>query len=145
MDRGCGALRRLPILARGGSTFDLGGRFLGAVFHRVLIMLFMLLTLFFLLRDGERVARGLRIGSTRAFGPTGEQVGEQIVKAIRGTVNGLVVVGLGEGVLLGVSYYAMGVPHPAILGLLTAMLSAIPFGAVPLTGRPSRRRRTCRP
>ena len=125
-----GALRRLPILARGGSTFDLGGRFLGAVFHRVLIMLFMLLTLFFLLRDGERVARGLRIGSTRAFGPTGEQVGEQIVKAIRGTVNGLVVVGLGEGVLLGVAYYAMGVPHPAILGLLTAMLSAIPFGAV---------------
>lgn len=125
-----GGLKRLPMLARGGSPLDLGGRFLGAVLHRALIMIFMLLTLFFLLRDGERVARGLRVGSGRAFGPAGEQVGEQIVKAIRGTVNGLVVVGLGEGVLLGVAYYVMGVPHPAVLGLLTALLSAIPFGSV---------------
>ena len=125
-----GGLKRLPMLAQGGSPLDLGGRFLGAVLHRALIMIFMLLTLFFLLRDGERVARGLRVGSARAFGPAGEQVGEQIVKAIRGTVNGLVVVGLGEGVLLGAAYYVMGVPHPAVLGLLTALLSAIPFGSV---------------
>jgi predicted PurR-regulated permease PerM len=40
------------------------------------------------------------------------------------------VVGLGEGVLLGVAYYVMGVPHPAVLGLLTALLSAFPLGSV---------------
>jgi predicted PurR-regulated permease PerM len=125
-----GAIRHLPILGDGRSTLDLGGRFLGAVLHRVLVVVFMLVILFFLLRDGERLSRGLRAGSARGFGPAGEQVGEQIVKAIRGAVNGLVVVGLGEGVLLGIAYYAMGVPHPAVLGLLTALLSAIPFGSV---------------
>jgi predicted PurR-regulated permease PerM len=125
-----GALKRLAIFDGGGSSFDLGGRFLGAVLHRLLIIVFMLVILFFLLRDGETLARGLRVGSTRAFGPPGEQVGQQIVQAIRGTVNGLVVVGLGEGVLMGMAYYAAGVPHPAILGLLTGLLSAIPFGAV---------------
>lgn len=127
-----GALSRLSILhGEGGrSSLDLGGRFLGAVLHRLLIIVFMLLIFFFMLRDGEGLARGLRVGSARAFGPAGEQVGEQIVQAIRGTVNGLVVVGLGEGVLMGAAYYVAGVPHPAILGLLTGLLSAIPLGAV---------------
>ncbi len=125
-----GGLSRLPLLGQGGSSLDLGGRFLGAVLHRVLIIIFMLVILFFLLRDGESIARGLRIGSTRAFGPAGEHVGEQIVQVVRGTVNGFVVVGLGEGVLLGVAYYVAGVPHPAIMGLLTALLSALPLGSV---------------
>ncbi|WEK45271.1 MAG: AI-2E family transporter [Candidatus Andeanibacterium colombiense] len=125
-----GALSHLPIFAQQGSTFDLGGRFLGAVLHRVLLVVFMLLILFFLLRGGEDIAQGLRRGSARAFGPAGETVGEQIVRAIRGTVNGLVVVGLGEGVLMGAAYYIAGVPHPAVLGLLTGLLSAIPLGAV---------------
>ena len=110
--------------------FDAGGRFIGAVLHSALLLLFTVLTLFFLLRDGEAIADGLRIAGLRAFGPPGERVGEQIVQAIRGTVNGLVVVGLGEGVLFGIAYFIAGAPHPALLGLVTGLLSAIPFGAV---------------
>ena len=116
-----GALR-LPL--------DSGDWLAGAVLHRSLLLGFMLLILFFLLRDGEAVARGLVIGSRRAFGPAGERVGAQMVQAIRGTVNGLVVISLGEGVLLGVAYALLGVPHPALFGLLTGLLSAVPFGAV---------------
>ncbi len=107
-----------------------GGRVLKGVAHALLIVVFMLLTLFFALRDGERAAQGLAMGSRRAFGPTGENVGAQMVQAIRGTVNGLVIVGLGEGVILGVAYGVAGVPHPALLGLLTALLSAVPLGSV---------------
>ncbi|MEO6092959.1 MAG: AI-2E family transporter [Novosphingobium sp.] len=110
--------------------FDAGGRFIGAVLHSALLLLFTVLTLFFLLRDGEAIADGLRIAAVRAFGPPGERVGEQIVQAIRGTVNGLVVVGLGEGVLFWIAYSIAGAPHPALLGLVTGLLSAIPFGAV---------------
>ena len=46
-----------------------------------------------------------------------------------GTVNGLVLVGLGEGVILGVAYAVAGVPHPTLFGLLTALLAMVPFGA----------------
>ena len=109
---------------------DTGEKLAGAVLHRSLLLLFMLLILFFLLRDGENVARGLEIGSRRAFGPAGERVGAQIVQAIRGTVNGLVVIGLGMGSILGVAYALLGVPHPALFGLLTGLLSAVPFGSV---------------
>ena len=107
-----------------------GGHLLGMVVHRVVLIGFMLLVLFFLLRDGARVADAFRIGARRTFGPSGEHVGEQMVRAIRGTVNGLVIVGLGEGVIMGLVYELAGVPHPALLGLLTGLLSVVPLGSM---------------
>ncbi len=114
----------------GESPFGAGGRIVGAVAHRLLLIAFMLLVQFFLLRDGERVVAALRIGSRRAFGKAGENVAAQAVQAIRGTVNGLVIVGFGEALILGVTYAFAGVDHAALLGLLTGLLSAIPFGAI---------------
>ena len=106
------------------------GRAIGLqVVHRMVLLGFMLLALFFLLRDGENVATELRVGSRRAFGPAGEVVGRQIIRSVRGTVDGLVLVGLGEGVILGIAYWIAGVPHPALFGLMTALLAMIPFGA----------------
>jgi predicted PurR-regulated permease PerM len=40
-----------------------------------------------------------------------------------------VLVGLGEGVLLGLAYLVAGVPHPTLFGLFTAILAMVPFGA----------------
>jgi predicted PurR-regulated permease PerM len=52
-----------------------------------------------------------------------------MVASVRGTVNGLVLVGLGEGALMGVAYAVAGVPHPVLIGALTAVLAMVPFGA----------------
>jgi predicted PurR-regulated permease PerM len=49
--------------------------------------------------------------------------------AVRSTADGLVLVGLGEGAVLGLAYTGFGVPHPALLGAFTAILAIIPFGA----------------
>jgi hypothetical protein len=106
-----------------------GEHILGLVSHRVLLLVFMLLTLFFILRDGERVAAALGVGTRRAFGAAGLRVAEQAVTAVRGTVNGLIVVGFGQGVVMGVAYAIAGVPHAALFGFLTGLLSAIPLGA----------------
>lgn len=97
--------------------------------HRLVLVGFMLLTLFFLMRDGDDLIRQMRIGAHRAFGEAGEDVGQQILRSVRGTVNGLVLVGLAEGVVLGLAYAVAGVPHPALFALLTALLAMIPFGA----------------
>ncbi|HVY16824.1 MAG TPA: AI-2E family transporter [Rhodopila sp.] len=118
-------------LLRRARTSDLvaNGRELGAdVAHRVVLFGFMLLTLFFLLRDGERLVAQLRRASVRAFGPTGERVGRQIIASVHGTVDGLVLVGLGEGLILGAAYVLADVPHPALFGLLTAVAAMVPFG-----------------
>ncbi|MEH3120025.1 MAG: AI-2E family transporter [Methylorubrum populi] len=105
-------------------------RTLGAgLVHRVVLFGFCLLTLFFLFREGDAViAQGLR-ASRRLFGPRGERVARQMAASVHGTVDGLVLVGLGEGVLLGIVYALAGVPHPVLFGALTAVAAMIPFGA----------------
>ena len=124
-----GALQALAHRASRGDGSGMGRKIAGDVIHRVMLMGFMLLALLFLLRDIRAVIEGLRIGSRRAFGAAGESVGRQLVDAVQGTVNGLVFVGLGEGVLLGIAYVVAGVPHPTLFGLLTALLAMVPFGA----------------
>jgi predicted PurR-regulated permease PerM len=75
------------------------------------------------------VAAQVLTASAKLFGPRGERVARQMVASVHGTVDGLVLVGLGEGVLLGIVYYFAGVPHPVLLGALTAVAAMIPFGA----------------
>ena len=50
--------------------------------------------------------------SHRAFGGRGERVGRQIIASVHGTVDGLVLVGIGEGVLLGIAYWIASVRIP---------------------------------
>lgn len=97
--------------------------------HRVVLFGFMLLGLFFLFRDADGVVRELKIASRRSFGEAGEHIGYQIINSVHGTVNGLVLVGLGEGVILGCAYLVARVPHPTLFGLITGILAMVPFGA----------------
>ncbi|WP_018044159.1 AI-2E family transporter [Methylobacterium sp. 88A] len=108
-----------------GLTKSLGAQ----VVRRVVLFGFTLLTLFFLFRDGRTVIKQSLTASGRLFGPRGERVARQMVASVHGTVDGLVLVGLGEGVILGIVYYFAGVPHPVLLGALTAVAAMIPFGA----------------
>jgi predicted PurR-regulated permease PerM len=101
----------------------------GEVIHRVVILLFTLLTLFFLFRDGGMLAERLRDLSDRVIGLRGERIARHMIAAVHGTVNGLVLVGLGEGALLGICYFAVGLPYPASVGALTAVAAVIPFAA----------------
>jgi predicted PurR-regulated permease PerM len=103
---------------------------LGAeIAHRAVLFGFTLLTLFFLFKDGDRFGGQMQRASARAFGPAGERVGRQMIASVHGTVDGLVLVGLGEGFILGIAYLAAGVPHPTLFGLLTAIAAMVPFGA----------------
>jgi predicted PurR-regulated permease PerM len=96
---------------------------------RVTILVFTLLALFFLYRDAHGVIEEAQAIADRLFGPPGRRLGKHAVEAVRGTVNGLVLVGLVEGVLLGIAYLATGLPHAGLLGLATAVLATVPFGA----------------
>jgi len=97
--------------------------------NRLTVLVFTVLTLFFLYRDGPTVADAGETVAERLFGPPGRHLGKDAVAAIRGTVNGLVLVGLGEGVLLCIGYAVAGLSHAVLLGLITAVLAMIPFGA----------------
>ena len=101
----------------------------GEILHRLILFGFTLLTLFFLFRDGPEFSQRLIALSDHLIGAQGERVGRHMVQAVVGTVNGLVLVGLGEGVLLAIAYIVAGLPHPVTAGVLTGILAVIPFGA----------------
>jgi predicted PurR-regulated permease PerM len=63
------------------------------------------------------------------IGQRGERIGLHMIAAVHGTVNGLVLVGLAEGILLGVVYFAVGLPYPATVGAVTSITAVIPFAA----------------
>lgn len=100
------------------------------VVHRVVVFGLALVSYFFLLKEQETIVAELRIAGDRMLGPTGERVARQVVLSIRGTINGLVFVGLGEGAVMGVVYWLAGAPHPILLGSVTAIAAMIPFGAI---------------
>ncbi len=52
-----------------------------------------------------------------------------MVDATRGTVNGTVLVAVGEGLLIGVGYLVAGVPNAALFTIFTVAFAMLPFGA----------------
>lgn len=97
--------------------------------HEAVIISFTLLTLFFLFKDGPALSDKLLGAAQRMFGPAGPRVARQMVASVHGTVDGLILVGLGVGAALGAGYWLAGVPHPVLLGAVTAIAAMIPGGA----------------
>ena len=115
---------------RSGNSLRMTRQLGSQVAHRSTLFAFSIVTLFFLFREGETVTTQMLTASRRAFGTRGERIGRQMIASVHGTVDGLVLVGLGEGFLLGVAYAIAGAPHPTLFGVLTAVAAMIPFCAV---------------
>jgi predicted PurR-regulated permease PerM len=101
-----------------------------SVGHRAMALFFCIVVLFFLYLDGARFAAQIEAVLARQFGPSGVATKRLAVQAIRGTVNGLILVGLGLAVLMSITYAVAGVRHPALFGLATGLLGVVPFGAM---------------
>lgn len=95
----------------------------------MLTLLFMLITLFFLYKDGDLVASQLDTIGERML-PTRWQRFSRVVPAtVSSTVIGMTLIAIGEGVVLGIAYWIAGVPSPIAFGVLTAFMALIPGGA----------------
>lgn len=101
------------------------------VAKRATLFLFSILTLFFLLRDGADIIHRVLVVSNRTFGQRGEKLAKQIISSVHGTVAGLVLVGLGEGFVMGIAYVLTDTPQPLLFALLTGVAAMIPFLGLP--------------
>jgi predicted PurR-regulated permease PerM len=99
---------------------------------RSIIFGFTLLALFFVLRDRDTIVAQFARAGERLLGPAAKRLGGQVILSVRGTIDGLVLVGIGEGAVMAVVYLAAGVPHPLLFGSVTAVAAMIPFGAAAL-------------
>jgi predicted PurR-regulated permease PerM len=99
------------------------------VFHRYAAGFFTLVVLFFIYRHGAELGRRVLVLTERWFGDDGNRYALHAARAVTATVNGIVLVALGQGILLGFGYAAVGFQHATILGVVTALVALIPFAA----------------
>jgi predicted PurR-regulated permease PerM len=125
-----GALGDLVHGFSGRLNFEFGRSLLLRVGHRAMSVFFCILVLFFLYLRGEELAQQFETIVRRYLEASGVHTVKVAVKAVRGTVNGLILVGLAMAVVMSLAYAAAGVPHPAVWGLATGLLGIVPFGAV---------------
>ena len=101
----------------------------GQLLTRAFMFFVALLALFVLLRNGRWIAQRFLDTADRIFGDPGEGLAGKMAEAIRGTVNGTILVALGEGALIGLGYVIAGVPNPLLFTVLTTAFAMLPFGA----------------
>ncbi len=98
--------------------------------HRLIDIGFAFLCLFFFYKDGQALQGQLEaIGSHLIGAQRWTLYSLKVPTAVRATVNGLVLVGLAEGFLLGIGYQFAGVPSSVLWAAATGVLAIIPFGA----------------
>ena len=83
--------------------------------------------LFFLYRHGDRVLGQFRGVATRWLGDAARGYIQAVGVTVRAVVFGIVLTALAQGVLAGLGYWVAGVAAPALWGVITALVSLIPF------------------
>jgi predicted PurR-regulated permease PerM len=106
------------------------GRMIGVqALRRITTLLFALLIVFFMFRESDTLLQQFRVVGARLLGEPAQRLASVATAAVRGTIDGLLLIGIAEAALLGIAYAISGVPHPVLLGVLTGLLSAIPFAS----------------
>lgn len=103
--------------------------FAGHLMQRLVSFLIILLVLLFVYQHGDKMGRQVLASSRRLFGDVGERYMLHAAAAVRGTVNGMMVIGVAKGLLLGLGYHLAGMGHPAVLGTFTGIFAMVPFAA----------------
>lgn len=98
-------------------------------FQKMLSLLFMLITLLFVYRDGEYLVAQLDQLGEQVLPGRWRRVSRIVPLTISSTVSGMTIIAIGEGIVLGVAYWLAGVPSPVTLGIITGVMALIPGGA----------------
>lgn len=115
----------------GGHTLNLIGNVIGVVFKFVLV----LFTLFYLFIDGPHLVAALH-----ARLPLDDAQSDAIIKRTREVLDaslyGVLAIALIQGFLGGLAFWALGVPSPALWGMIMTITAIIPLAGTPVVWVP---------
>lgn len=92
------------------------------------VLLLSCMLVFFFYMGGARAGFWLENGLQRIAGPRGHQLLEIAGRTVKSVVLGILGTAVAQGVLAAFGFALAGVPAPIVLGLITALLSVVPFG-----------------
>jgi len=88
---------------------------------------FTILLLFFLYREGSSLAENFRQLLRHSIGERADGYIDLATRAVRASVNSMLVVALFDGFATAVAYMIVGVPHAALWAAITGLLALVPF------------------
>ena len=92
----------------------------------VLNLVFMLVTLFYIFRDGDEFFEKLK-GLLPASPEETERIAGKVQEVLLAVLYGSILTGLIQGLVALIIYLILGIPSPVLLGLLTAAASFVPI------------------
>ena len=95
--------------------------------RHVFIIGFTILLLYFLYQHGESLSEGFRRVLRGRIGERADAYIDLATRAVRASVNSMLVVALFDGLASGVTYAIAGVPHAAVWAAVTGLLALVPF------------------
>ena len=110
-------------------SFDHIAHLVGGISREAVKMAFTAVTLFFVYRDGERLAAQLAQALEQVLGARVHNYLRAIEQTVRAVVYGLVLTALVQGLLVGLGYWIAGTGAPVFLAALTTVCGLIPFAA----------------
>jgi predicted PurR-regulated permease PerM len=127
------AIRQQFVLLMEQSSIEIT-RLIGGVGRNVAKLLFAVLSMFFLLRDGPRLLREIRSILEGILGPNVRDYLDAVGGTTQAVVYALMLGALAQGTVAGIGYAIFGVKAPVLLGAVTAVVALVPFGAPMIWG-----------
>jgi predicted PurR-regulated permease PerM len=126
-----GALRDLGlrVIELAGEPLLSGGRLVGQGLLQLSLATFLS---FFMWRDGDALVRRVAVGLRRVSGPLAREVMDIVYSTVRAVMVGFIGTGFAQGLVAGIGFAIAGVPAPLLLGAVTAVVSILPSGTVPM-------------
>lgn len=99
----------------------------GQIFDRVLTVVVMIITLYFMIRNGQKVKNNYETIFSYWFSSKSIIYIKHGILALRGTINGLLLVGIVEGVILSIPLILGGISSGLTIGLIAGIAGVIPL------------------
>jgi predicted PurR-regulated permease PerM len=115
-------------------SFEQIARLVGGIGREVVKMALTAVSLFFVYRDGQRLAGQLAQALEQVLGPRIHNYLRAIEQTVKAVVYGLALTALVQGFLVGIGYLVAGVGAPVFLAALTTVCGLIPFAAPAVWG-----------
>ncbi|MEK7586091.1 MAG: AI-2E family transporter [Patescibacteria group bacterium] len=110
--------------------------FFTATFNSLLMFLIMILTIFYILKDGEHWRKNLV-----SLSPLSDSHVEEILNKLKSAINrilkGSFLIAIAQGILAGIGLTIFGVPSPALWGVVAGMASFVPTIGVSIVTVPA--------
>jgi predicted PurR-regulated permease PerM len=100
--------------------------FVGGAVGFVVEVFFVIFTMYYLFRDGERM-RAAAYDMMPLSGPQAREILDRTGEVIGASVYGVLVIAVVQGVLGGGAFWALGLPSPLLWGVVMIFLSLIPM------------------